>query len=159
MRARVFVVSAPIAEGELFAIFRGEELLGSYMWSKPKSMEEVCAAFDRLLQTAPILTEEEVRAQLAGMGLPSDDIEDQLERARRMHTLNAQALSGQFAWEATTTIGYRNNHGQEVRQKTDRPGTLPYQRVYVLQCGHCGHEYDADGSNVHSSRCPRCQVG
>ena len=159
MRSDVFVVSAPIAEGELFAILRSEEMLGSYMWSMSKSPEGVRDAFERLLQTAQILSEEEVRAQLADMGLPSDDIEDQIERARRMHTLNAQALSGQFAWETTTVVGYRNAHGQEVRQKTERAGTLRYQRVYILHCGHCGHEYGADGGDIHSRRCPHCQDG
>jgi hypothetical protein len=157
MRSDVFVVSAPIAEGELFAIFRSEEMLGSYMWLKSKSLEELRAAFDRLLQTAPILSEDEVRAQLADMGLPNDAIEDQLDRARRMHIFNAQASSGQLAWETTTAIGYRNNHGQEVRQKTERAGTLEFQKVYVLRCGHCGHEYEADGCEVHSHRCPHCQ--
>ena len=79
MRSDVFVVNAPIAEGELFAIFRSEEMLGSYMWSKSKSLEEL------------------------------------------------------------------------------RAGTLGSQKVYVLRCGHCGHEYEADGCEVHSHRCPRCQ--
>jgi hypothetical protein len=158
MRSDVFVVSAPLAEGELFAIVRREEMpIGPYLWFK--SLEGFRDAMIGLLETAPMLSEEEVRAQLADMGLPSDDIEDQIERARRMHTLNAQALSGQFAWETTTAIGYRNTHGQEVTQKTDRAGTLPHQRVYVVRCGQCGHEYDADGCDVHSSRCSHCQAG
>lgn len=159
-RSDFFLISTPIGDGEHFAIFRREEMpIGPYLWSMSKSLEGVRAAFERLLQTARILSEEEVRAQLADMGLPSDDIDDQIERARRMHTLNAQALSGQFAWETTTAVGYRNNHGQEVIQKTELAGTLPHQRVYVLRCGECGHEYGANGSDIHSRRCPHCQDG
>jgi hypothetical protein len=157
-RADVFVVSAPFGEGELFAIVRRDEMpIGPYLWSK--SLEGFRTAMESLLQNAPILSEKDVRGRLAEMGLPGDDIDDQIDRARRVHAMNAQIASAQFVWETTTSLGYRNGHGQEVRRKTDRPGTLPFQKVYVLHCGSCGHEYGTNGSEIHDRRCPSCQRG
>lgn len=153
MRSDFFVVSTPVTEGERFAILRPDDMpFGPFLWSG--SLYDLRRAFDRCLRTATLLTEESLRAQLAEMGLPSDAVEDQIERARKMH-----ALDGQMIYERTTSIGYRSNHRQEVIHKTRSAGSLPHQRVYVLHCGDCDHEYGANGCEVHSHRCPRCQGG
>jgi hypothetical protein len=59
----------------------------------------------------------------------------------------------------TTTIGYRNRNWQIVRRATGLAGTDHLQKVYELECGHCGHVYGANGSDIHLRLCPRCQGG
>jgi hypothetical protein len=59
----------------------------------------------------------------------------------------------------TTRPGYTNRNEQTVVRKTDLAGTDHLQYVYVLRCGHCGHEYGANGSDIHERRCPDCQQG
>lgn len=44
-------------------------------------------------------------------------------------------------------------------RKTRLAGTLHNQRVYVLRCNGCGHEYGADGCDIHLRRCPICEGG
>jgi hypothetical protein len=52
-----------------------------------------------------------------------------------------------------------NRNGQEVVRKTDRRGNDHLQWVYQLACSHCGHNYGANGSDVHERKCPNCQDG
>jgi hypothetical protein len=59
----------------------------------------------------------------------------------------------------TTTPGYVNRNGQRVVRATELPGTDHNQRVYVLQCGNCGTEYGANGSDIFQRLCPACQGG
>jgi hypothetical protein len=59
----------------------------------------------------------------------------------------------------TTNIGYENRNGQVVVRPTGLNGTDYGQKVYVLKCGHCGHEYGANGSDIWLRRCPSCQRG
>lgn len=59
----------------------------------------------------------------------------------------------------TTTIGYRNRNWQIVRRATGLAGTDHLQKVYELECGHCGHVYGANGSDIHGRLCPNCQGG
>ena len=147
-----FVVSTPVADGERFAIIRRNEIPARPLfWSSP---EDRLRGFALWLRTATFVTEDDIRALLAGLGLPSDDVEDQIERARMMHTSKEQ-----LTWERTTTVGYRNNRRQEVLRKTALAGNLADQRVYVLRCGDCGHEYGANGCEIHDRRCPHCQDG
>jgi hypothetical protein len=61
--------------------------------------------------------------------------------------------------KGTTEPGYRNRNGQVVVRGTDLPGTDHFQYVYVLRCGGCGHEYGANGSDIHLRKCPNCQGG
>ena len=153
MRPDFFVVSTHVADGERFAILRRETMpVGAFLWSS--SMEDWRRAFDHYLRTAARLSEEDVRAQLSEMGLSSDAADHQIRRARTIHALNEQTT-----WERTTRIGYRNNHGQEVISKTSLAGSLPEQKVYVLHCSDCGHEYGTNGCEVHGCRCPHCQGG
>lgn len=153
MGSDIFVVAAPFVEGERFAILRRETItLDPFLW--PSSLEDWREAGDRCLRTVAILDEEDVRAQLSEMGLSSDAVDHQIRRARNLHVCNQQTT-----WERTTTIGRRNEHGQEVVRKTRVAGSLPDQRVYVLRCGDCGHEYGANGCELHLRRCPNCQGG
>jgi hypothetical protein len=59
----------------------------------------------------------------------------------------------------TTCTGYVNRNGQVVVRNTRTPGTDKSQYVYQLACSHCGHVYDANGSNIHERLCPQCQEG
>ena len=152
MRHDFFVLCTPVEEGERFAIVRRDAMpIGPFLWSTP---EDRFRGLARWLQTATFVTEDELRAQLTDMGLPSDDVEDHIERARRIHS-GKETLT----WERTTRVGYRNDRRQEVLRKTNLAGTLPDQRVYVLRCGDCGHSYGANGCEIHDRRCPHCQSG
>ena len=59
----------------------------------------------------------------------------------------------------TTTIGYVNPRGQVTVRNTGLPGTDHNQFVYQLACSKCGHNYGANGSDIHSRRCPKCDGG
>lgn len=61
---------------------------------------------------------------------------------------------------ATTAPGYENPKGQIVQRATGFPSdTFKGQRVYHLRCKHCGHEYGANGCDIHARLCPNCQDG
>jgi hypothetical protein len=55
---------------------------------------------------------------------------------------------------ATTSIGYLNKHNQQVIKRTDLPGTDHGQRIYILRCLVCHHEYGANGSDIFQRKCP-----
>ncbi len=59
----------------------------------------------------------------------------------------------------TTDVGYENKNGQVVVRPTSLKGTDHLQFIYVLRCSTCGHEYGANGSDIHERRCPECQGG
>ena len=59
----------------------------------------------------------------------------------------------------TTASGYVNPKGQVVVRPTGGPGTDHLQYVYVLRCGHCEHEYGANGSDIRIRKCPECRGG
>ncbi len=59
----------------------------------------------------------------------------------------------------TTRPGYKNRNRQVVVRTTGLEGTDFGQKVYVLRCGVCGHEYGANGSDIWQRRCPACQKG
>ena len=65
---------------------------------------------------------------------------------------------GPFVFERMTRIGYVNADGQEVVRKTAREGTAS-QRVFVVRCRVCAHEYGAYGCDLDICRCPACQDG
>jgi hypothetical protein len=46
-----------------------------------------------------------------------------------------------------------------VIRKTDRTGSAPGQRVFILRCTVCNHEYGADGCDIYDRLCPKCQDG
>ena len=59
----------------------------------------------------------------------------------------------------TTRLGYVNRNGQTNIRATDLPGNDHLQRIYVLSCGRCGHEYGANGSDIFQRKRPHCQGG
>ena len=63
------------------------------------------------------------------------------------------------ASKGTTSIGYTNPRNQTVLRKTDLDGTDHMQKVYVLLCNECRHEYGANGSDIHQRRCPNHDAG
>jgi hypothetical protein len=52
-----------------------------------------------------------------------------------------------------------SNKGQILVARTKLAGTDHNQYVWHLRCGHCGHEYGANGSDFHHRNCPECQGG
>ncbi|WP_374576434.1 HNH endonuclease [Phenylobacterium sp.] len=59
----------------------------------------------------------------------------------------------------STHIGFVNDNGQEVLGPTGLDGTDHGQKIYVLKCQHCTHEYGANGTDIALRRCPSCQGG
>jgi len=154
-----FVVMMPGEGDERFAIL-WRDRLPLEQFARSRTIEDVREAFRSCLASATPLTEAGMRGQLAQMGLPDDDIEDQIERAREMRSgLRHASARGDIVWESPTQVGYRNGNGQELIRKTDRPGTLPFQKLFAMKCGACGHEYGVNGSEAHNRRCPACQGG
>jgi len=152
MPSDLIVVSVPKAEGERFAILRRSAPPFSPLeWSSPLDWWR---AIREYVESAAVLREDELRTELAGLGLIGAAADGQIQRARNMHAANNETL-----WEQTTRLGYRNRHGQEVIQKTKLAGTVPDQRIYVLRCRTCGCEYGANGSEIHDRGCPGCQSG
>jgi hypothetical protein len=64
-----------------------------------------------------------------------------------------------MARRGTTDVGFTNPKGQTVVRATSLPGNLHGQKVYVLRCVHCGHEYGANGCDIHERKCPEHQGG
>jgi hypothetical protein len=76
MRTDFFVSSVSSAEGERFVILLPAEIPAGFFFGS--SMEEK-------LRDLTLLTEEGFRLQLGEMGLSSDQVDYQLERARGLH--------------------------------------------------------------------------
>jgi hypothetical protein len=119
------------------------------------TLEEQSQAMERALRALPPLSETQVRQQLADKGWGTDAIDASLVRARRFSEL---ATSAAFEMDHITRIGYRNRDGQEVVGKTGRLGP-DNQRVFVMRCSVCGHEYGSYGCDADIRRCPGCQDG
>ena len=60
---------------------------------------------------------------------------------------------------ASVQIGYVNRNGQICTGHRGTAGTDHLQLAYRTECGHCGHVYGANGSDMHERRCPICQGG
>jgi len=157
MQPLFFVGSTETPDGERFFVVQPEHVPNPVRLT----LEERKTAWLRFVERSPLLTEEDVRRHLADTGLSADEVETQVQRARRVRaTAEKWHASGeQFVWEQTTAVGYRNAGGQVVLRGTGLLGTLPFQRLYVLRCDHCGHEYGANGCDVHNRRCHYCQDG
>jgi hypothetical protein len=56
-------------------------------------------------------------------------------------------------------VGYVNPYGQVCLGHRGVRGSDHMQYSYRMVCSPCGHEYGANGSDVHERRCPRCQRG
>jgi hypothetical protein len=150
------VVPVKTADGERFRLVRLYEYLKrDHPWAVRSTMWDM----HEHITSLPLVTEAEARAALAASGLSADAVEAQFARGRRMIAALREARPGDFVIESPTAVGHRNRHGQVVIRKTDTPGTLPLERVYVLQCEYCEYEYGTNGCDVHSRKCPQCQHG
>jgi len=132
--------------------------LGFRPFAQPGSTADRVAAMHEAVMALPRLSEADLRGQLADRGESPADIDRCLARARRMATLLPAGGPVSFAVETITRVGYRNADGQEVVRKTGRTGP-DNQRVFVLRCQVCGHEYGTYGCDADIRRCPACQDG
>ena len=130
----------------------------------PRSQEPI-ELLEKALRRLPPLTEAQVRGELTEKGWTSDAIDASLARARRFGSMERSAFgigaadkSAPFGIDHITRIGYRNSDGQEVIRKTERSGPGS-QRVFVMRCTVCGHEYGSYGCDADIRRCPECQEG
>jgi hypothetical protein len=148
------VLSFERPEGERFAIFRPNEWLQSaspIQWGSPTAH---LAAMEEFVRSLELLTEDILRARLHEMGLAGDDVTHQIVKARNMRQMNMGV-----SWERVTDAGYRNEEGQVVVARTPRSGGEPEQRVFVMRCSVCSHEYGTYGAEIPHRRCPNCQDG
>jgi hypothetical protein len=77
MRTDFFVASLATTEGERLVILKPAEIPASFFFA---------TSWDEKLRELALLTEEGLRIQLTEMGLSSDEVDYQLERARGLHT-------------------------------------------------------------------------
>ena len=61
--------------------------------------------------------------------------------------------------KGTTSPGYRNPNKQVVVRPTGMAGTDFNNEIYELECETCGTHYGANGSDIHSRKCPKCGGG
>jgi hypothetical protein len=76
MRTDFFVAALWKPEGERFLVLRPAEIPASFFFA---------TSWDEKLRELTLLTEEGFRVQLTEMGLSSDEVDYQLERARGLH--------------------------------------------------------------------------
>ena len=148
-----FVICVPMPEGERFAIIFPETMIAR-TFPPPKPGERWQDAMRRFFEQQELLTEKDLRIKLSLIGVDDATATTQIDRARK-----ATALNSEFSWDHVTTIGFRNREGQEVIRKTEREGTVAGQRVFILHCTVCDHEYGTDGCDIYDRLCPKCQDG
>jgi len=146
------VICVPLPEGERFAIVNPETMLARTF--PPRAGESWPEAMRRYVAGSRLYSEEDLRLKLGEMGIDETAASEQIQRARKMKDMNERT-----SWEHVTSIGYRNREGQLVIRKTEREGSAPGQRVFILQCTVCDHEYGADGCDIYDRLCPKCQDG
>jgi hypothetical protein len=151
-----FVVCVPMPEGDRFAIILPEAWTGSmFAFTPPKPGEQWLDVVRRFwASNNRLYTEDHLRRRLSDMGLAETAVSEQIQRARRLKEMNLQG-----SWDHITSIGYRNREGQQVIRKTGREGSAPGQRVFILHCTVCDHEYGTDGCDIYDRLCPKCQDG
>ena len=150
------VLSFERPEGERFAIFRHNDWLQAASPAQWHSPTAQIAAMERFVQSLDLLTEEILRARLAELGISTDAVTQHIVRARNIRAMDGRGAS----WEIVTALGYRNEEGQIVAARTARThGDDPGQRVFVLRCDVCGHEYGTYGVEIPHRCCPNCQDG
>jgi hypothetical protein len=149
------VLSFERPEGERFAIFHPDEWIRTASPTRWGTIRDRAVAMEEFVRSLELLTEESVRARLEDMGLAGDVVTGHIVKARNIRQMNMKGGS----WEVVTAVGYRNEEGQEVVVKTSRTGGDPEQRVFVMGCTVCGHEYGTYGSEIPHRCCPNCQDG
>jgi len=148
------VLSLDAPEGERFAIFRHTDWLKAASPSQWGSATTHISAMQHFVQSLELLTEDALRARLQEMGVPAEAVTEHITRARKTRRMNEGG-----SWEIVTTLGYRNEEGQIVLARTARVGDEPEQRVFILQCSVCGHQYGTYGPEIPHRCCPNCQDG
>ena len=146
MRTDFFVAAIDTNAGERFVMLRPNDLPTKFFF--PSSVKELR---EWLMSSA--VSQDEFVVALEAMGLQPDEVSHQLERARS----SQNPIKGEFIWEQTTKIGFRNPQRQLVVRKTDDRGSGPFERLYELECEDCHCRYRRTGSEVHATRCPHCQ--
>jgi len=155
-RDRQFVVlSFERPEGERFAIFRQNDWLQAAAPSQWGSPTTLVAAMEQFVRSLELLTEEMLRTRLEETGLAADAVTQHITKARNIRQMNSKGGS----WEIVTALGYRNEEGQVVVAKSVRASDDPAQRVFVIRCSVCGHEYGTYGAEIPHRCCPNCQDG
>ena len=154
------VVPVPSPAEERFVIAETHGMLLHFVrsFAQTSTTEERVAAMLEHFSTRRSLSEAEVRAELVNRGLPATEVDAWIARARRTREMLTQIGSDAFVFERITRTGYCNEDGQEVIRKTTRSGPQN-QRVFVMRCRVCGHEYGAYGCDTDIRRCPKCQDG
>jgi hypothetical protein len=74
----------------------------------------------------------------------------------------AMTRSSQAGGKGRTTVpGFVNRNDQRNDGPTGRPGTDHNSELYRMKClkPNCGWEYEANGTDIHHRRCPKCQRG
>jgi hypothetical protein len=148
------VLSFERPEGERFAIFRRADWLlaaSPSQWGSPTTLME---AMEKFVQSLELMTEESIRGRLQDMGLAGEAITTHIVRARTLRDMHKGAT-----WEVVTASGYTNEEGQVVVARTSRTGGEPAQRVFVMRCSVCQHEYGTFGAEIPHRLCPNCQDG
>jgi hypothetical protein len=154
--SQFLVLSLARPEGERFAIFRHDEWLLSADPGQWGSSSRHLAAMEQFVRSLELLTEETLRARLEAMGIAPDAAARHIVKARNSREMNSRGGS----WEMVSALGYRNEEGQVVVAKTVRTdGDDPTQRVFMMRCDVCGHEYRTYGVEIPHRRCPNCQDG
>ena len=149
------VLSFERPDGERFAIFPLADWLlaaSPSRWGSPPAT--LMEAMENFVRSLELMTEESIRARLQEMGLAGDAITTHIVRAR-----NTREMNKVWSWEVVTVPGYRNEDGQVVVARTSRTGGEPTQRVFMMQCGVCGHQYGTYGAEIPHRLCPSCQDG
>jgi hypothetical protein len=59
----------------------------------------------------------------------------------------------------TTDVGYVNKNLQRVVATSDAASNHYNQRLNQMECGKCGEEYFANGSDIWLRKCPNCMGG
>jgi hypothetical protein len=148
------VLSFERPEGERFAIFRRADwrlAASPSQWGSPTTLMD---AIEKLVQSLELMTEDSIRARLQDIGLEGEAITTHIVRARNVREMHKGA-----SWEVVTALGYRNEDGQVVVARTSRTGSDPAQRVFMMQCSVCRHEYATYGAEIPHRLCPNCQDG
>ena len=150
-----FVVMAwRFPHGERFTAIRKSALAD--VFTRPAAtIAERVAGVERFMNSPDWIEEPHFRQRLTEMGWATATIETAISDARRKLGV---AISSPSSFEHITKVGYRNADGQEVVRKTALP-PVSGQRVFVMRCSVCGHEYGAYGCDTDIRRRPHCQDG
>ena len=76
------------------------------------------------------------------------------EKVKETVMMNKEKFEGY-----STAIGYVNKNGQKNLGATGEKGSDIWRNLYNMRCEDCGHEYYANGSDIHLKKCPLCQGG